>query len=353
VVAPLSDDPHNYQRLRDLRAHIYERRRHSGSLFQDKERPTPAQFARGVRWAELEGIEIYRRHHQLRWCIDAKIADQKLKPVGRDSAIAHAAGFEFQEVSNTIERRRQVQVRRRDVADAAVNATIVAMVVLTVKVPASARGEAILAILRMRERVLKLMRDTTAARCQRPEVSQGMQPPLRERRKAGRKPVGDRAMTGAERVRKHRATKKQLQALPPQERNKPGVVGPPSLGPAASGQFLDGVQMSQIELLPAAEAASLARSFQQLQPFVGRKYPRAESTQAYTGYKGGGGSPPLKKMPGHKGPGKFEGSLQWNVYQRHGVGATRILVLPLSAAEKSSCTLAMWAQRRPMISSDG
>jgi len=51
--------------------------------------------------------------------------------------------------------------------------------------------------------------------------------------------------------------------------------------------------------------------------------------------------------------GKFEGSLQWNVYQRHGGGATAISTLPLSADEKSNCTLVTWAQRRPMISTDG
>jgi hypothetical protein len=49
------------------------------------------------------------------------------------------------------------------------------------------------------------------------------------RRKAGRKPVGARAMTTVERVRKHRASK-QLKTLPPPERNKPGVVGSLSLG---------------------------------------------------------------------------------------------------------------------------
>jgi len=52
------------------------------------------------------------------------------------------------------------------------------------------------------------------------------------RRKAGRKPVGARAMTTAERVRKRRASK-QLKTLPPPERNKPGAVGSLSLGPAA------------------------------------------------------------------------------------------------------------------------
>src|ERR1700756_4655474 len=50
----LSDDPYSDQRLRDLRVHILERRAHSGSLFQDGDDPTRAEFAHGIRWAELE-----------------------------------------------------------------------------------------------------------------------------------------------------------------------------------------------------------------------------------------------------------------------------------------------------------
>jgi hypothetical protein len=72
----LSNARHNYQRLRDQKAHILERRRRSGSLFRDKDGPTPAQFARGVRWAELEGIELYRRHDQLRWFVDRPITNR-------------------------------------------------------------------------------------------------------------------------------------------------------------------------------------------------------------------------------------------------------------------------------------
>src|SRR5262249_37719495 len=44
----LSDNPFTSQRLRDQIVHILERRRHSGSLFQDKAEPTAAQFARGI-----------------------------------------------------------------------------------------------------------------------------------------------------------------------------------------------------------------------------------------------------------------------------------------------------------------
>jgi hypothetical protein len=40
----LSNDPYSYQRLRDFKIHIYERKRHSGALFQDKENPTKHQL---------------------------------------------------------------------------------------------------------------------------------------------------------------------------------------------------------------------------------------------------------------------------------------------------------------------
>src|SRR5262245_44988286 len=43
----LSNNLFTLQRLRDFRMHIFERRRHSGSLFLDKEKLTAAQFARG------------------------------------------------------------------------------------------------------------------------------------------------------------------------------------------------------------------------------------------------------------------------------------------------------------------
>jgi hypothetical protein len=176
----LSNDPYNYQRLRDLKAHILERRRHSGSLFRDREAPTSAQFARGIRKAEIDGIELYRKRGQLRWYMDApvddEVIDQKIAksddpyladriPHGRDSQIAALAGFKFQELDNTIARRRRKYGR-----------------------------------------------------------------PLRERRKAGRKPLGDRAMTTAERVRKHREKSK---APAPHGRSQTGVVQPPPLGPTA------------------------------------------------------------------------------------------------------------------------
>src|SRR5262249_8179239 len=103
----LSDDPQSYQRLRDHKAHLLERRRHSGSCFQDKAEPTAAQFARGVRWAELESIELYRRHDQLRWFIDAKFDEEKVAERGLDSAIATAVGLMFEEVDNTVARRRK------------------------------------------------------------------------------------------------------------------------------------------------------------------------------------------------------------------------------------------------------
>jgi hypothetical protein len=164
----VSDDRFHSERLRDLRKHIHERRRESGAaLFNDKTKKfcgqfPPPEYARAIRWAEIESIELYRKHDKLRWYVDAPVDDEQLdysgracergvsevtpsgRPigVGRDSNIAREAGFEFQEVNNTIARRR-----------------------------------------------LKYGK------------------PLRPRRKPGRKPLGTRAMTGAERVAKHRAKK--------------------------------------------------------------------------------------------------------------------------------------------------
>jgi len=169
---PLSNDPHSYQRLRDLKAHIRERGRESGAAFQNREGLSSAEFAHGIRRAELDGIELYRRNDQLRWHIDAKVDDEKLDfssralehesiggetgiiGIGRgiaagtgrgiDSAIAFTEGLKFEEVTSTVERRRK-------------------------------------------------------------------RPP-RERKKVGRKPVGDKAMIGAERVKRHREKLKLLES---------------------------------------------------------------------------------------------------------------------------------------------
>jgi len=168
----LSNDPFNLQRIRDLKAHILERRRHSGSLFQDRDRPTAVQFARGVRWAELESIEIYRRHNQLRWVVDARFTVENDIPFV-DSAIAAGAGYDFQEVDTTVERRRKKYDR-----------------------------------------------------------------PLRERKKAGRKPIGPIAQTNAARMRKYRRNK-ILKRLLPTGVSRPGADQrglPPSL--PAPGYFI-------------------------------------------------------------------------------------------------------------------
>jgi hypothetical protein len=75
-------------------------------LFQDKAEPSAAQFARGVRRAELESIEQYCRHDQLRWFVDARFKADHDDPF-IDGAIADSAGYGFQEVNNTVERRRR------------------------------------------------------------------------------------------------------------------------------------------------------------------------------------------------------------------------------------------------------
>jgi hypothetical protein len=171
----LSNDPCSYERLRDLKAHIAEQRRARS----------------GYYWAEMEGVELYRRSDRLRWFIDATVDDEKLdfsgqacergvsevtpkgEPigVGRDSDIARDAGFKFEEVNNTVARRRRK--------------------------------------------------------------------PLRERCKPGRKPIGAIAMTGAERKQRH-DLKKKLQALATPERPQAGAVQPSPLGLAVPANSLEG-----------------------------------------------------------------------------------------------------------------
>jgi hypothetical protein len=126
IVAPsLSDDSCTVERLRDFKTHIAEQERHCGSTFLEKENPTRREFARGIRRAELDGIEQYRRHDQLRWQIDSAPTDYNDKPPewikeyrdeaqalrrrGRDSMIAVDQGFSFEDVDGTVARRRKRQ----------------------------------------------------------------------------------------------------------------------------------------------------------------------------------------------------------------------------------------------------
>jgi hypothetical protein len=141
ILAPdLSDDRYSFDRLRDLRTHIAERSRHSGALFQNKQNPTKYQFARGIRWAELDGIEQHRRHDQLRWSISLTTADGEqgdalpkwlqdkkesrlfsrmragMRTAGRlDHIIALDEGFEFEDVDiiRIRERRGMPPLRER------------------------------------------------------------------------------------------------------------------------------------------------------------------------------------------------------------------------------------------------
>jgi len=225
----LSNDRCNYRHLRDHKAHILERRRHSGSLFQDKAEPSAAQFARGVRWAELESIELYRRHDQLRWFIRASVDDKTLDfsaedfdkrsiggetgitGAGMDSSIANQAGFAFEDVDNAVE---------------------------------NLRGH-----------------------------------PPRERCKAGRKPLGEHAMTTAERVAKHRARKKLL-APATHGRFPAGAGQSPPLGLAVPASTFDqGATMS--ETLPMeATHFSAPRKAELVEP----RCPKATATQVYAGY---------------------------------------------------------------------
>jgi len=61
-------------------------------------------------------------------------------------------------------------------------------------------------------------------------------------RKPGRPPIGEQAMTNAERVAKHRAKKSSL-ALPPQEREQPDIAPPPQR--SMSGNHLESLMTKQ------------------------------------------------------------------------------------------------------------
>jgi hypothetical protein len=128
----LSDDRLSRQRLRDLAAHIHEQHRHSGSAFVDKENLTHEQHARAIQYAMVEGVELYRKGN-LRWSIDSNVDEYGAPitnytynpnfdkfggkwipiPHGTDSAIAAAAGFEFEEVASVVEARRRKPLRQR------------------------------------------------------------------------------------------------------------------------------------------------------------------------------------------------------------------------------------------------
>jgi hypothetical protein len=82
---------------------------------------------------------------------------------------------------------------------------------------------------------------------------------LRERHRPGRKPLGDVAMTTVERVAKHRAAK----TLPTQERNQPGAVAPLPLGPVAPGNPYD-AEIERIMKAVFPEQEQAERYHQQL-----------------------------------------------------------------------------------------
>jgi hypothetical protein len=149
IVAPqVSDDPYHSQRLRDLRARIIEQGRDSGAAFQNetnirgKDGLLSHEFARGVRWVELECIEQYRKHNQLRWFIASQTEDHEADPKmmpdwlqtptyrqqpharhirqvrhGRDNVIAADEGYQFETVKfdrNALRERRKPGPKPRD-----------------------------------------------------------------------------------------------------------------------------------------------------------------------------------------------------------------------------------------------
>jgi hypothetical protein len=216
----LSNDRSSLQRIRDLKAHLLEYRRESGSLFQDTPWGAPphsAKQARGIRWAELEGIELYRRHDQLRWFIDAPTNDvtddQRVAkradphtaaaghPHGVDSALAWEGGFEFHEVDEALKR-----------------AHIRALVgPIPSRKGLSPRAYALAYKVR-EERVLALAKTMTWT-----DVRKAFEAAAKTHRKPGRKPIGLVALTVAERVRKHRRNKVLPKAPATHGRRRPGA----------------------------------------------------------------------------------------------------------------------------------
>jgi hypothetical protein len=170
----LSDDPYSCQRLRDLKAKFFRLYTLSISewtflapvgLIQSDVRERNAERS-GPYWDEMAAIDLYRRHDQLRWCLDA--GDDEECPdsgPGRDTFTADKNGLQFQEVDNTIAKRREKYDR-----------------------------------------------------------------PLRERKKAGRKPIGLVAQTSAERMRKYRRNKALSKTLATHERLPAGTLQPLPLG---------------------------------------------------------------------------------------------------------------------------
>jgi hypothetical protein len=156
-------------RLRDHRNHIHEQRRQSGAAFQDGHR-TVAEHARGIQWSILQEIELHRKHDQLRWCIDAKVDDSKLNFSARV----------LESESNRLRLKIVGTGWDTSIADAA-----------------GFKFEEV--------------DNTISARRSK------YRRPLRERKKPGPRPKGERAMTTAERQANYRARKKAAkirEALP-------------------------------------------------------------------------------------------------------------------------------------------
>jgi hypothetical protein len=142
------------QSLRDLAAHLRERGLVSGAAFQDGH-SSVAEHARGIQWAITDEIEQYRRHDQLRWFLDGFVDDGALsakeKADDLESNIPHGTDSQIAAFAG-------FEFQELDIT--------------------------------IEERRAKYCR------------------PLRPRQKPGCNPQGECAMTGAERVRNHRARKK-------------------------------------------------------------------------------------------------------------------------------------------------
>jgi hypothetical protein len=159
----LSNDRWSYQRLRDVRRHVFE---------QNELQPLHDQ--------ELASVELTvgYRTDELRWLLDFSNAAVADRPVGPyDSYVAAANGMRLENITRTIEERRAGFSRH------------------------SITGEI--------------------------ESKKFKPKPVRERQKAGRKPLGPVAQTSAERARRYRRNK-ALRSKP-HERHEVGTDQQPSL----------------------------------------------------------------------------------------------------------------------------
>lgn len=153
VMSRISEDPLSRTRLRDLRVHIVEQARESGLAFLDGH-STRTEFAKGVRYKEFDSHKV-----QLRQFIDGNSDDYGSR------------------IPKSI---RRWEPNYDEFGGAWI--TIPLGIDNSIAAQAGFQFE---------------------------NVASAVESRRRKRKKAGRKPIGDHVMSTAERVRKHRAKKRQ------------------------------------------------------------------------------------------------------------------------------------------------